>query len=357
VTVPKKIQTIHYLNQFFGGIGGEDQAYLAPQWFDGPKGPGQLMAGLAPNIEIVGTIVAGDNYVAENLDDAVAEIVGLIEAKRAPEAGLNPGLLLAGPAFNAGRYAMACGAVCQAVQARLGLPAVTAMYEENPAVEIYRRPVTIVRAGSDVMGMRDAAAGMVRVGLKLVTGEAIVPTEDGTIPHGLRQNYFAEATGAQRAVDMLLRKLNSEAIGSEYPMPVFSRVPPAPAVRDMSTTTLALITSGGIVPRGNPDRIESANASKFGAYSLQGLDRLSAQTHQSVHGGYDPTFANEDPNRVLPLDVVRDLEREGRIGRLCETYYATVGNATSVERAQLYGQEIATLLVNVGVQAVILTST
>ncbi len=353
----KSVRTIHYVNQFFGGMGGEEQADVAPQWFEGPKGPGQLIQGMAPGIDIVGTIIAGDNYMAENLDDAVAEIVGLLEAKRARERDFEPDLLLAGPAFNAGRYGMACGAICRAVQERLEIPAVTAMYEENPAVEIYRRSVTIVRTGRDVMAMGDAAANMVRVGLKLVAGEAIVPAADGTIAHGRRQNYFAEATGARRAIDMLLRKLNGEAIGSEYPMPTFSRVAPAPAVGDMSAATLALVTSGGIVPRGNPDRIESANASKFGAYPLQGLDRLSADTHQSVHGGYDPTYANDDPNRVLPLDVVRDLEREGRIGRLSETYYATVGNATSVERAQQYGQEIAAELVNVGVQAVILTST
>ena len=355
--MPAKIQAIHYLNQFFGGLGGEDQADIAPQWFDGPRGPGILLQDMAPDIDIVGTLVAGDNYMAENLDSAVAEIVGLIDARRDSEPDFRPELLFAGPAFNAGRYGMACGAVCQAVQARFGLAAVTAMYEENPAVEIYRRPVTVVRAGPDVMDMRAAAAGMVRVGPKLVAGEAIVPALDGTIPHGLRQNYFAEATGARRAVDMLLRKLGGDDIGSEYPMPTFSRVPPAPALADIAEATVALVTSGGIVPNGNPDRIESANASKFGAYPLQGLDQLSAVTHQSVHGGYDPTFANEDPNRVLPLDVVRDLEREGRIGQLCETYYATVGNATSVERAQQYGKEIATLLVNVGVQAVILTST
>lgn len=355
--MPEKIQTIHYLNQFFGGLGGEDQAGVAPLWCDGPKGPGQLIAGMAPDIEIIGTIVAGDNYMAENLDAAVAEIVDIIEAKRTSTADFKPKLLLAGPAFNAGRYGMACGAVCRAVRERLGIHAVTALNEENPAVEIYRRPVTIVRASSDVMGMRDAAANLARVGLKLVADESIVPTEDGTIPHGLRQNYFADAPGAQRAIDMLLHKLSGATPETEYPMPVFSRVPPAPAVKNIAQATVALVTSGGIVPRGNPDRIESANASKFGAYSLQGLDRLSAETHQSVHGGYDPTYANEDPNRVLPLDVMRDLEREGRIGKLSETYYATVGNATSVERARRYGQNIAAELVNVGVQAVILTST
>jgi glycine reductase len=45
----------------------------------------------------------------ENIDIATKEIVGLV-------AGFNPDLLIAGPAFNAGRYGLACGAVCTAVQ-------------------------------------------------------------------------------------------------------------------------------------------------------------------------------------------------------------------------------------------------
>ena len=350
-------RVVHYLNQFFGGLGGEELADSAPQWIEGPVGPGRLVASLDPSIEIVGTVVAGDNYLAEKAEQATAQVLDLIAEHCDGDTALAADLLIAGPAFNAGRYGMACGAVCQAAQQRWAIPVVTAMYDENPAVDIYHRPVTIVRAAANVMGMHDAVAGLVRVGLKLVAGEAIMPTADGTIPHGMRQNYFANATGAERAIDMLLRKLAGGVPETEYPMPVFDRVPPAPAVADMAQATLALVTSGGIVPRGNPDRIESANASKFGAYSLQGLDRLSSQTHQSVHGGYDPTFANDDPNRVLPLDVVRALVREGQIGHLYETYYATVGNATSVARAQKYGREIASLLVNVGVQAVILTST
>jgi glycine reductase len=357
VTVPGKIRVIHYINQFFGGLGGEEKGSLAPQWFIGPRGPGSLIQQLAPEIEVVGTIVVGDNYMAEHLDEGAAKIIALLETEIARDKGLRPNLVMAGPAFAAGRYGMSCGAVCQSVQETFGIPAVTAMHPDNPALDIYRQALTVVRAEADVMGMRAALEGMVRVGRKLVAGEDIDPQTDGTIPRGLRQNYFAETTGAERAIEMLMRKLRGEEIGTEYPMPVFSRVPPAAPVADMGSATLALVTSGGIVPRGNPDRIESANASKYGEYSLEGLDRLSADSHQSVHGGYDTTYANEDPNRVLPLDVVRDLVREGRIGRLHETYFATVGNATSVKRAEAYGREIAAKLVNVGVQAVILTST
>jgi len=355
--VASKIRVIHCLNQFFGGLGGEEKGGLAPEWFAGARGPGSLVQQIAADIAVVGTIVVGDNYMAEHPDDGAREIVALIEAQIAGDPDLRPDLVMAGPAFAAGRYGMSCGAICQAVQEQLGIPTVTAMHPDNPALELYRKSLTAVRAGADVMGMRDAVDAMVRVGIKLVAGEAIVSSEDGTIPRGIRRNYFAEETGARRAIEMLLRKLDDEDIGTEYAMPVFSRVAPAAPVADIAKATLALVTSGGIVPRGNPDRIESANASKYGEYSLEGLDRLSAESHQSVHGGYDTTYANEDPNRVLPLDVLRDLEREGGIGRLSETYYATVGNATSVKRAESYGREIAAKLINVGVQAVILTST
>ncbi len=90
---------------------------------------------------------------------------------------------------------------------------------------------------------------------------------------------------------------------------------------------------------------------------MSDLDSLTSESHETVHGGYDPTHANADPNRVLPLDMARELEREGRIGRLHDHYYATVGNATEVARAKRFGQEIAEQLIADGVQAVILTST
>ena len=50
-----------------------------------------------------------------------------------------PDLVIAGPAFAAGRYGVACGAVCSAVKERLHLPAVTSMHPENPGVDLFRR--------------------------------------------------------------------------------------------------------------------------------------------------------------------------------------------------------------------------
>jgi len=351
--VNKPIRIVLYLNQFFGGLGGEEKADLAPQWLDGARGPGKLLQQMAPQMEIVGTLVAGDNYVAENLDTAAETILALLQAHCDPL----PQLVLAGPAFNAGRYGMACATVCKAATEQLNIPALTGMFPENPAVDSFRRQVTMIETASDVMGMQEAIRRMTSAATRLLAGEPLQPDQDHTISRGIRQNYMAEKTGAERAVDMLLAKLEGAPFRTEYAMPVFDRVPPAPALIDVSTCKIALVTSGGIVPKGNPDHIEAANASRFGAYSLNGLNGLSSGTHQSVHGGYDPTYANQDPDRVLPVDAARSLEQKGRIGKLSETYYATVGNATSVERARRYGQEIAALLVNEGVQAVIFTST
>ena len=350
----RRIRAVHYLNQFFAGLGGEEAAGTTPRWFDGPRGPGQLIARSPAPFEVVGTVVAGDDYVAEKIDEAVAELVALLRRELAARP---VDVLLAGPAFNAGRYGMACAALCARVEEELGIPALTAVFPENPAVDSYRRQVTLVRAGDDVMDMADAMARLLRVAAKRVHGEDIDAERDGTIRKGIRENYFAAHTGAERAVQMLMDRLAGKSITTEYAMPVFDRVVPAPAIVDAGASTIALVTSGGIVPRGNPDRIEAANASRYGEYSLQGLQRLSSETHQSVHGGYDPTYANQDPNRVLPLDAARDLQRAGRIGRLHSSYFATVGNATSVERAKRYGAQIAVKLVNEGVQAVVFTST
>lgn len=355
MSTPYKI--LHCVNQFFGGLGGEDQANLAPSLVQGPKGPGMLIQKLFPNVEVIATVIFGDNYLAENTETAVEEILSMLERYLEGDESKTPDLLVAGPAFNAGRYGIACGAICQAVQKRLDIPAVTAMFTENPAVDLYRKTIFIAETSDDVIGMPEAIKRMIPLAIKLVRQETLLPEEDNYIPQGRRKNIFDAETGARRAINMLLKRLKGSPFQTEYPMPVFDRATPAPPIEDISQARLALVTSGGIVPRGNPDKIEAANAQRFGTYSIKNLQALSPQTHQTAHGGYDPTFANENPNRVLPLDVVRELESEGAIGSLHDYYYATVGNATSVESARKYGQRIAKILQADGVQAVILTST
>jgi glycine reductase len=232
------------------------------------------------------------------------------------------------------------------------------MFGENAGVELYRKSVYIIETKASSAGMRDAAGRMAVLAVKLARGEPIgSPEEDGYLPRGFRRNYATSERGAVRAVEMLLRKMKGDSFVTEYPMPVFDRVEPLPPIEKLSEVTVALITSGGIVPKGNPDHVESSSASKYGKYDIDGVERLSPESYETAHGGYDPTYANEDPHRVLPLDVVRDLQREGVIGKLYPYYYATVGNGTSVANAKGFAQEIAKDLVRDGVKAVIISST
>ena len=348
----KKYRVVHYLNQFYAGIGGEEKANIPPMIKEGAVGPGRpLQQALGEEVEIVATVVCGDSYFAENIEAAAESVVE-------PVSPYKPDVFVAGPAFNAGRYGIACGAACSAISKKLGIPVVTAMYKENPALELYRKEVYIIPTAGSVRGMAETIPKMATFVRKLGLRQKIgLPEEEGYFPRGIRVNQFVGRTGAERAVDMLLSKLRGEPFQTEYPMPTFERVPPSPVVKELHSATIALVTTGGIVPLGNPDRIEAASASKFAEYNIAGVYDLTPDAYQTCHGGYDPVYANNDPDRILPLDAMRALEKDGTIGKLYDRYYVTVGNATSVDNAQRFGKVIAEKLKAADVEGVILTST
>lgn len=347
-----KIKVVHYVNQFFAGIGGEEKADTAP--FIAQELPPlskQIAEKLGEDFDLVGTVVCGDSYFGENMESATEEVLGMIKS-------FNPDLFIAGPAFNAGRYGVAAGTITKAVKENLNIPALTGMYIENPGADMFKKDVYIVSTADSAAGMRKAIPAIAKMAIKLGKGEEIgSPEEEGYIRRGIRVNYFAEERGSKRAVDMLIKKINGEEFETEYPMPVFDRVAPNPAVKDLSKATIALVTSGGVVPKGNPDRIESSSASKYGEYDITGLDAFTSENAETAHGGFDPVYCNDDPNRVLPLDVMRELEKEGVIGKLYNHYYTTVGNGTAVANAVQFATEFSKKLVADGVDAVVLTST
>lgn len=347
-----KKRVVHYINQFFAGIGGEEKADIKPEVREGVVGPGMaLNAAFKEEAEVVATVICGDSYFNENLETAKATILEMVKK-------YNPNLFIAGPAFNAGRYGVACGSIAKAVQDELGIPVITGMYIENPGADMFKKSVYIIETGNSAATMRKAVPSMAKLALKLLKGEEIgSPEEDNYLSRGIRKNYFAEERGSKRAVNMLIKKLKGEEYVTEYPMPDFDRVEPNPAVKDLSKAKIALVTSGGIVPKHNPDKIESSSASKYGKYDIANFMDLTEADHETAHGGYDPVYANQDPDRVLPVDVLRDLEKEGIIGELHRYFYTTVGNGTSVANSKAYAAEFSKELVADGVQAVILTST
>jgi len=346
------LKVVHYINQFFANIGGEEMAHVPAELREGVVGPGlAFQQAFGGEAEIVATIVCGDSYFNENLDKAKTEIIEMVKKQ-------NPDLFIAGPAFNAGRYGVACGTIAQAVKEELGIPVLTGMYVENPGADMFKNSLYIVSTKNSAAGMKDAVKKMAPLALKLAKNENIgASAEEGYMPNGIRKNFFEQERGSKRAVNMLLNKLSGKEYVTEFPMPDFDRVAPNPAVKDVKKATIALVTSGGIVPKGNPDHTESSSASKYGKYDIEGVVDLTEETFATAHGGYDPVYANIDPDRVLPVDVLRDLEKEGKIGKLHRYFYTTVGNGTAVKNAKGFAEKFAQELKADGVDAVILTST
>jgi glycine reductase len=342
---------VHYLNQFFGGIGGEDKAHVPLEVREGPVGPGRaLQQALGAQGTVVATLVCGDDHVAEQEEAAGPAIRAALE-RHAPD------LVLAGPAFDSGRYGLGCALACRVARA-LGIPAVTGMYPDNAAIITHRRELLAVPTGVDPGEMRAILARMAALGLKVVRGEPLGSAlEEGYVPHGVRRLVFKDKVGYERAVDMLLARVGNRPFVSEIQVQHYDRIPPAPPLRDLSRATLGIVVSTGIVPRGNPDHIPGARALAAGRYSIEGLDHLDVASWESAHGGFNTKILNtRSPDYALPLRTLRALESAGVIGGLYPWIYSTVGNQTAVGPAREIGQRVAEEFRDAGVAAALQVS-
>jgi len=337
---------VHFLNQFFAGIGGEEAADVPPSRIEGAVGPGRGLEGAGLPIDV--TISCGDNYFGEHEAAALGVMLDWLTE-------LAPDVLVCGPAFGSGRYGYVCGSLAREA-GRRGIPVVSGMSPENPGVLAADGSAYIVPTAANVAGMRAALPVMAGLARRLAAGEPVGgPAEEGYLPRGVRKNVHAPQVAAERAVSALLAKL-AGSVRTEVE-PVGSPVPPPPALADLSTATIALVTEAGCVPQGNPDRLPTRHSNVWLRYPITGVGTLGADDYESVHAGFDTTAANHDPNRLVPLDAARILEAEGRFGRMHDFFYTTSGVDTPDATAAKFGQEIAAELVAAGVHGVILTGT
>ncbi len=346
------MRIVHYINQFFAGMGGEEKADTPPQSKAEIIGPGRLLQQLlGKDGEVVGTVICGDGLMGDRMEETAPEVLRLIAA-------LKPDVVVAGPAFNAGRYGLACGRVAVDVERQLKIPAVTGMFPQNVAVEVYGRDVLIVPTSPTAIGMKEALTVITRLALKLGRKEPLGPASvEGYLPRGWRMNTKVDQPASERALNLLLARLRKESFQTEVPLPNYEKIPPPPAVSDLKKIRLALVTECGLVPKGNPGKLEWVRASKWLKYSIAGKDDLRKGEYEVIHSGYDAVFALEDPDRMVPVDAARELVRRREIGALLDTYYVTCGNHGILNQMARYSKEIAGALKAEDVGAVLLVAT
>ena len=156
---------------------------------------------------------------------------------------------------------------------------------------------------------------------------------------------------------MLIKKLNNEEYQTELPIPQKDVVPIAAPIKNLKEARIAIVNTGGIVPVDNPDRIQSASATRWGRYDGSGMDRLESGVFKTIHAGFDPAAADADPNVIVPWDVMKEMEKEGVYGSLHPYFYTTVGTGTTQAEASRMGIEIYEKLKEDNVDGVLLIST
>lgn len=348
-------KAICYVNQFFGGVGGEDKADQEPYIVEGCVGPtGAINAALA-DCELTHTVVCGDNFMGSHTEEAIKRIMEML-------AGKEFDLFIAGPAFRAGRYGVACGNICKAIAASHPKALViTSMNDENPGVEMFKKDALIFKGGAAAAKMRQDVKVLTDFANKMLAGGANEGAEaEGYFPRGCRHEKFLpdtrENTAAYRGVQMLLKKMQKQPYQTELVIPAKDVVPVAAPVA-LKDAVVAMVTTGGIVPVDNPDRIQSASATRWGKYDVTSMDRLESGVFKTIHAGFDPAAANADPNVIVPLDAMRAYEKEGKFKRLHNFFYSTVGTGTTEAEAKRMATEIIPLLHEDGVNTIILGST
>jgi glycine reductase complex component B subunit gamma len=352
------IKAVHIVNQFFAGLGGEEKADLPVGVIEGSAGAARaLELKLGADAKIVCTIYVGDNYFHEHKDEAVKAILDAVR-------GAAPQVLVAGPAFNSGRYGMTCVEVCNAVANELAIPCVTAMHDENPGVDAYREfanaHIYCLPTAESTAGMTDAMNRMAGLAIRLAAGKEIGPAaKEGYMSRGIRRIERTEKRGAARAVEMLLKKINHEPFASELPMELWDDAAPAPALVRVNERNLAVVTTSGVVPWGNPDKFKTYRNTYWRKYNIAELKELEPGKWEAIHGGYNVAYMNQNPHYGVPLDALRALEAEGAIGagKLYPAYYVIPGNQGSPTVMRRMGQEIAVDLKNDGVEGVLLVAT
>ncbi len=350
-----ELKVVHFLNHFFAGKGGETTADSPVEVRQGAIGPGvPLEKHWKGRARIVATVSCGDNYFASHGDEVAARVVEVVRAEGGD-------FLVAGPAFDAGRYGYACASVCSAASEQ-GVLALTGMYPENPGVEVYRRQesgrIYLVPTAKTVTGMPEALARLAGVALRAAEGTlAGDPEEEGFLPRGVRTVIQVEKRAARRAVEMVLAKVKSLPIRTETPLGSYPIVPPAKALKRLADSRVAVMSTSGVVPKGNPHRFKTIVNTHWIRYSIENMKDLERGAWETVHGGYNTDFMNRNPNFGVPLDALRALEGDGMFGSLAPHYYAVPGNMAEVSDAHRMGHEMAKDMLKEGVQGVLLVAT
>lgn len=117
-----------------------------------------------------------------------------------------------------------------------------------------------------------------------------------------------------------------------YPWRTIDPVPRATLKRPLREARVALVTTGGLVPEGQPDFDESVKGGDFSYRVIPGdVDvRTLGESHRSE--SFDHRGVEQDRNLAFPIDRLRELVREGEVGEVAPRHLSYMGSITAPGR-------------------------
>jgi glycine reductase len=155
---------------------------------------------------------------------------------------------------------------------------------------------------------------------------------------------------------MLKAKLRGDEYASELSQ-LQSRFVAAPPVMDLRQTRLALISTAGLVPRGNPDRMPALRSSRHFVYRLDPDALLGSDAWESVHAGYNTEEVNRNPNYGLPWKAASDALAGQRVQSLFPGFFSLTGVWTQEPESKTIAANILDDLNAEGLNAAVLVAT
>jgi glycine reductase len=128
-------------------------------------------------------------------------------------------------------------------------------------------------------------------------------------------------------------------------------------VTDLKQSVVALVSTGGLIPKGNPDKQTWSNPERYFSYDVGRLQSLEGNDWEAFHGGYYNQIASENPNYIMPLSHMRKFESKGILGQVHPQMFTLPGVATPVEKSRQMGVQMAQELRESHVDGCILVAT
>ena len=133
----KKIALI--LNHVQAGMGSDENAMLPPSGKKSALGPGEILKPMfkSHDVDLVATLFCGDQYYLSHAEEVEKNFIGFAQK-------FEIDAVLCGPAMQYPNFGEMSARLAKAFEVN-GIPSVASMSIENPATEIFKNEITLVK--------------------------------------------------------------------------------------------------------------------------------------------------------------------------------------------------------------------